>query len=158
MTWLKKIVMLSFFTLLILGCSTKKPPVYVAKVGKSMITLSEFKQSYEFNPYLDRINDPDSAKKLLLYSMIAEKMLAQEEAQHLGKDKARLDDLVEEYKREAMIEAFWKQIIIPKVKIDERELRKAYKKSKIKKVIRYLLSTILRLRCVCLLSCLVMRH
>ncbi len=133
--------MLSFFTLLILGCSTKKPPVYVAKVGKSAITLSEFKQSYEFNPYLDRINDPDSAKKLLLYSMIAEKMLAQEEAQHLGKDKARLDDLVEEYKREAMIEAFWKQIIIPKVKIDERELRKAYKKSKIKKVVRYLLFT-----------------
>ena len=127
--------------LFIIGCHKEKPPVYVAKVGNSYITLSEFKQSYEFNPYLDRVNPPDSAKKLLLYSMIAEKMLAQEEAQHLGKARERLNDLVDEYRREAMIEAFWKQIIIPKVKVSEEELRQAYKKSKVKKIIRYLLFT-----------------
>ncbi len=113
----------------------------MAKVGERYITLAEFKLSYEFNPYLDRVNPPDSAKHLLLNNLIAEKMLAQEAAASIGKEKQRLDDLVEEYNREAMIEAFWKQIIIPKVKVSETELRQAYKKSKIKKVVRYLLFT-----------------
>ena len=129
------------FALLIWGCTKEKPPVYVAKVGHSYISLTEFKLRYEFNPYLERINPPDSAKHLLLNTLIAEKMLAQEEEQDPGKSKERLENLVEEYNREAMIEAFWKQVIIPKVNVNEQELRQAYKKSKVKKIIRYLLFT-----------------
>ncbi len=140
---IRKIVFVVLGLLFTFSSCQKKPSVpIVAKVGKGQITVREFKQTFAFNPYLSRIRDADSAKKVLLRTMIAEKMLAQEaRAARTDHQQKKLKALLEQYKREALIEAFWKSVIAPQVKITEAELKKAYFKSKIKKIVQYLLFT-----------------
>jgi hypothetical protein len=131
---------LGFALVLLWSCRSQKSSDYLAKVGNRYISVKEFKDAFEFNPYLNPRFPADSAKKVLLKTLVAEKMLAQEAA-FSGRAKKRIADLVDEYRREALIEEFWNEVIMPKVKVSEKELKRAYHKSKVKKVVRYLLFT-----------------
>ncbi|WP_457566692.1 peptidyl-prolyl cis-trans isomerase, partial [Caldithrix abyssi] len=123
--------------IVLFGCQKKEELPVVARVDGKEITLQEFELSYQFNPFLSRIKQPDSAKKALLKSLIAEKLIALKGQT----EQKQIADLLEAYKREAIIEAFWKEVIEPRVKIDEKELREAYFRSKTKKIVQYLLFT-----------------
>ncbi len=133
-------LVLSIGLVLLWSCRSEKTSNFLAKVGNRYISVKEFKDAFEFNPYLNPRFPEDSAKQVLLKTLIAEKMLAQEAA-FSGKAKKRIADLVDEYRREALIEDFWQEVITPKVEVSEKELEQAYRKSKIKKIVRYLLFT-----------------
>ncbi len=123
--------------IVLFGCQKKEELPVVARVDGKEITLQEFKLSYQFNPFLSRIKQPDSAKKALLKSLIAEKLIALKGQS----EQEQIADFLEAYKREATIEAFWKEVIEPRIKIDDNELREAYFRSKTKKIVQYLLFT-----------------
>ncbi len=130
------IVIFIFFS-----CQKESENKYIAKIGDKYISANEFKITYEFNPYLSGIREPDSAKKVLLNTMIAEKLIALNAEKELKGKNKKIIALRNEYHREALIEAFWNKVIAPKIRVNEAELKEAYLRSKIKKIVRYLLFT-----------------
>jgi parvulin-like peptidyl-prolyl isomerase len=99
---------------------------YIAKVGDKIITTREFKMRYELMPHLSTNQwSTDTTKLELLYSIIAEKLLAQE-ASKLGfsntdyykQSIAQLNDI---YLRDAL----YKREISRKVQISQGDIRKA---------------------------------
>ncbi len=121
------------------SCSEKKPVSIVAQVGDISITVSEFMDMYRFNPALAAVKDDVSAKKLLLNSLIAEKLLVLSALEN-GRDKEPIvGSYMEQFEREALIEKFWQDSIFTKAAVSEEELLQAYRQSKQKRVILYLL-------------------
>ncbi len=102
----------------------------VAKVGNENISDREFRMRYELVPHFsrDQFNE-DSSKQDLLYSIIAEKLLAIE-ANQLGYDttdyfKYSLLQIENLYVRDAL----FKKYIASKVKISQAEIQKALDRS-----------------------------
>lgn len=103
---------------------------YIAKVGKQVITSREFRMRYELMPHLSTNQwNTDTTKLELLYSIIAEKLLAQE-ASKLGfastdyykQSVAQLKDI---YLRDAL----YKREIASKVEISQEDIQKALDRS-----------------------------
>ncbi len=134
---MKNLIVVWLLVFLIFSCQKKEKPPVLAKVDGKEISLEEFKLAYQFNPFLGRVQNPDSAKWFLLKSLIAEKLIALSGPA----DDQKIQDLLEAYRREATIEVFWKKVIEPRVTITDSELRQAYLRSKVKKVVQYLLFT-----------------
>jgi len=134
---LKTWIIIWLIAFLMLSCQKKEKPPVLAKVDGKEISLEEFKLAYQFNPFLTRVQNPDSAKWFLLKSLIAEKLIAL----NGPTNDQQIQDLLEAYRHEATIEVFWKKVIEPKVTITDSELQQAYLRSKIKKVVQYLIFT-----------------
>ncbi len=134
---MKRLLPFLVFGILLISCQKKSEQPVVAQVNQRPITLQEFKLAYQFNPFLANIKQPDSAKKAILKSLVAEKLIAQMAEDEQPQIKAYLDA----YRREAIIEAFWKDVIEPKATISQQELKQAYLRSKVKKVVQYLIFT-----------------
>ena len=49
----------------------------IAEVGDLTISVSEFEQHFQYNPYLTKYNNPVIAKREILAALIAQKLLAQ---------------------------------------------------------------------------------
>lgn len=108
------------------GCTREPKPVVVATVGKRAITADEFRDRFELNPRLLQYQNPEYAKVPFLGALIAEKLLAlKAEQQHLV-PPARTLAFLEQIKREATIEAFYRQEIADRIEVSEAELRQAY--------------------------------
>jgi hypothetical protein len=118
-----------FFT-----CTKTEPEKYLADIGDAHITVDEFKTAFEFNPYLETFPSREEAKKRLLSTMVAEKVMAQ----RLKAIPADVNQLISQYNREALIEAFWQEEILKTVTISSKELREAYNNSKRKIIVQYL--------------------
>jgi len=119
---------------LLFSCTRTAPEKHLAEVGKLYITVNEYKAAFEFNPYLEKVPTLSEAKKYLLSAMIAEKIFAQE----VKAVPADVQQMIRQHWREAMIEAFWQEEILNKISVSKKELRQAYKNSKRKIIVQYL--------------------
>ncbi len=98
----------------------------VATVGNEKISQREFKLRYELVPHLsDDTKNVDSSKKDLLYSMIAEKLLAQE-ARKLGyAETDYFKESVRQFEDLYVRDALYKNEIAGKVQIGEADVQNA---------------------------------
>ncbi len=123
-----KIAGFSFVVLMLLnlGAPAQKTDKPVATVGNEKISEREFRMRYELVPHLSPDQENvDTTKKDLLYSIIAEKLLALE-ARRLGyassdyyrESVGQISDL---YVRDAL----YKKVVASKVRIGQSDLQKA---------------------------------
>ena len=122
------IIPLFLSTVFFSACEKKITDNYVALVENIPITEYEFTMRYNFNPYLTKQYDENEAKKIVLSSLIAEKLLAIESINSTGLN----DDIqsrIDQHKREAMIEQFRRDSVENKINITDSELRNEYQKA-----------------------------
>ena len=96
----------------------------VARVGLKSISQEEFIKRYEFTPGLERQikSRSETAKLEFLYTLIAEKLWAQE-AITLGLDTTEVIEFSKrEYKKIFVRDALYKREILDKARISEKEL------------------------------------
>ena len=115
----------------------------VAKAGSYKITADEFRERYEFSPHPRTTNSDDTAlvKKEYLYTLIAEKLLAQK-AKSLKLDtavdvKSQLGHLEKLFVRDAL----YHKEVSDKVKITDAEISKAEEQMSQVLLVKYLYST-----------------
>ncbi len=116
------------------SCNQSVPERNLAEIGDTHITVNEFKTAFAFNSYLENTSSVQEAKKRLFSSMVAEKLMAQT----LKELPEEAIQLINQYKREALIEAFWKEEILKKISVSPKELQEAYDNSKRKIIVQYL--------------------
>ncbi|MBL1215227.1 MAG: hypothetical protein HND52_17810 [Ignavibacteriae bacterium] len=111
----------------------------IAKVGEEEITIDEFKKRFELVPQINKPNKSEEALKAeLLYSIIAEKLWAQE-AENLGLDttnviKYTFENLKKMYARDAL----YKKEIESNINIDEEKISKVFLRSRKKLNLQFL--------------------
>jgi hypothetical protein len=128
-------VIILFF---IFSCSEDQPEI-IARVGGSYITVSEFRDRFQFTPQLADVKNNKLAKRQLLNVMLAEKLLA-EDVKRNGTAEADYNKLFsEQFQREAIIEKFWEDEIVSQVEVSEQDIQNAYEYSKRKYIINYLI-------------------
>jgi hypothetical protein len=117
---------------------TGKP--ILARVGNSVITEDEFKMRFELTPGLYRHvkTKLDEEKAVFLYSMIAEKLLAQE-AKERGLDR---DSTYEagfgEFRKLFARDELYRRAIAQKVKITSEELQEAIRNALIQRQVEFI--------------------
>ncbi|MHB8854252.1 MAG: peptidyl-prolyl cis-trans isomerase [Ignavibacteriaceae bacterium] len=120
----KTIFFLSFniiFNVLIVAQSVDKQ---LAKAGNEIITENEFKERYELSPHPRTSNSLDTAlvKKEYLYTLIAEKLLAQN-ARELHIDTTQeIKDIMSYFERMYVRDAYYKIEIKDKLKIPQEKI------------------------------------
>jgi hypothetical protein len=96
---------------------------YVARIGDDVITAEEFRQRFELMPVLSRNRHIDSLKHELLYTLIAENIIARE-AEKLEIDKrAAFTDIYSALEKMFVRDALFKEEIENKIKISADELK-----------------------------------
>ena len=105
----------------------------IAEVGNLKISVSEFEQHYQYNPNLTKIKSNILAKREILAALIAQKLLAQENQS----SEPLVSEYTKQFKREAIIENLWQEMIISDISITEADVFELYRKSKTKKIIQY---------------------
>ena len=123
-----KITLLIVLTFILSSCDKGMQDNYVARVDDIPITEYEFAMRYNFNPYLAQIHSEKEAKKIILSTLIAEKLLALESSNSadISDDiKTRID----QHKKEVMIEQFRRDSIENKIRVNNSELRMEYQKT-----------------------------
>ncbi len=132
----KNLLILILLTGLILfACAREKKPLpldkqILAKVGKRVITASEFKYSFEFS--FAPLRRGESQRRTYLDYMIKELLLANE-GYRLGYHKNRyVTSRVAHRRRNDLLEAFYLKHVHGKVKVPEDELQEAIKKGSVK--------------------------
>jgi len=106
----------------------------VAQIGKDKITAEEFKLRFELSPYIpsNKNIDPDSLKYDFLYSLIAEKLLANE-AELLGIAKTERFQFFFKPLEELFVrDALFKKEIDNKVKLTADDINSGITKSQVK--------------------------
>jgi hypothetical protein len=111
-----------------LSCSIELENDIIAKIDDVAISESEFQLRYNFNPYLKDIVSQKKAKKIVLSSLIAEKILFLESNNH-NSPSEQLLELRDQYLVEAMIEQLRQDSIESQIKISDEELKQEYSKS-----------------------------
>ena len=135
MNYFLKIQIVVFIGLLVFSCAKEKKPKplsqqILAKVGKRVITASEFKYSFEFSFALLRRGE--NQRRTYLDYMIKELLLANE-GYRLGLNKNRyVTSRVAHRRQNDLLEAFYLKHVHGKVKIPEDELQEAIKKGSVK--------------------------
>ncbi len=119
---------LFFSTFLLAQNSAEK---VLAKVGVEEITISEFKQRFELVPQVNQNKKSIEARKAeLLYTIIAEKLWAQE-AEELGLDTSEVMQLTfKNIEKRYVRDALYKEEIESKIKIDDANVREGLFRSR----------------------------
>jgi len=112
----------------LLACSSEKERPYLVKINNHYISSREFKYRLMFNPYLLKINDERAAKKMLLSSLIAEKIIYLE-AQRAGFSENSLSNRIEHHLKEAMIEQLRRDSVEKTITISGDELKAEFLES-----------------------------
>lgn len=123
----------SYFTIfalsfILFACQAKQETDYIAKVGNITISSTEFKYRYNFNPHLMHIQNENVAKRVVLSSLIAEKLLANE-AVYKYKIDQDIDQKIRQHLREIMIEQFRRDSIESTIQVSTEEMKNEYQKS-----------------------------
>ena len=134
---------IGFFLIIFSGCSREKieEPEYkiLAKVGDRVITVDEFIKRSEYTirpPYCK--NDYGMSKKIILNSLIAEKLLAQEVNPDSAIEKgSHLAKYIRGRQEQAMRRFHYFQKGRQKVKLDTSEVKKVYKMAGRKYYVKY---------------------
>jgi peptidyl-prolyl cis-trans isomerase C len=103
----------------------------LAKVGNEEITIAEFKQRFELVPQVNQNKKSLEARKAeLLYTIIAEKLWAQE-AEELGLDTSEVMQLTfKNIEKRYVRDALYKKEIESKIKIDDAAVREGLLRSR----------------------------
>lgn len=136
---IKQIISYLLIVITLNQCSSEQKYESVATVGDHFISTEEFQLTYQFNPYLIQIKDPIVAKRILLRTLIAQKMIAAEGYEKHIENNPQISRLIEQYQREALIESFWEEKISAQVHVSEKEVYDAYLKSKKTRFFQYIL-------------------
>lgn len=123
-----KIILFIVVILIFLSCDKDVQDNYVAMVSDVPITEYEFTMRYNFNPYLSQIHSEKEAKKLILSTLIAEKLLSLESTNQL-ETSTDMNRRINQHKKEAMIEQFRQDSVENKINITDLELQKEYQKA-----------------------------
>lgn len=134
---ISKVWLITSVILFFISCSRHLPDNVVARVGKKEITVSEFTNIVQFNTYPRVIENKQYLKQRVFAALIAQKIIAQEVPKYLT-DSQKLNNQIQQYKNEAIIEKFWDDQIFSKIEINEDELKKAYFRSKEKRIVEYI--------------------
>ncbi len=114
----------------------------VARVGNKVITKEEFLERYEFTPRLNNAggSTSESAELDFLYTLIAEKLWAQE-SEALGSDTLEIMKFSkEEFEKMFVRDALYKKEITDKIKITDAELLTGYFRNETKLEVNFLFS------------------
>ncbi len=115
---------LSFLSIINISSQTKDK--FVAIAGNEKISAHEYQMRYEFMPHLD--NDPflkDSVKYHFIYTLIAEKLWAQE-AEELGLDTTEyMTNTMQPIENLYLRDALFKEEVENKVKINPQDIFRA---------------------------------
>jgi hypothetical protein len=122
-----------------MACSVEPEIEKVATVGDLYISKEEFELTYQFNPHLSQIKNPTTAKYLLLRTLIAQKIIVQENYDKNQHENPQIKELIDQFEREALIEKLWQAEISDQINISEEEIYNAYIKSKKKRIYQYLI-------------------
>jgi hypothetical protein len=99
----------------------------IAKAGNAFITEREYLQRYELLPYQyrNRPSNIEESKLVFLYSLIAEKLLAQDaESRHLDQDTA-FQQAFDQIKKNFARDQLYREQIQAKVAVTKAEVRNA---------------------------------
>ena len=110
------------------SCTSEINEDIIATVDDYEISGLEFQLRYNFNPYLKDIISDKEAKKIVLSSLIVEKILFLESKKKKSEFE-QLQSLVNQYLKEAMIEQLRQDSIESKIQISTDELKREYAKS-----------------------------
>ncbi len=119
------------------GCTRKaavEDPI-VAKIGNTVITVSEFKKNYEFG--LSHLKQGDNPKKTYLDYMIKERVLAQAGYQSGRDTSTAVQRARQRLEQELLIEELFYDQVHRKIKITDDEIKAALNKSKVSWKFRY---------------------
>ena len=114
----------------------------LAKVGDEEITIAEFKQRFELVPQVNQNKKSIEARKAeLLYTIIAEKLWAQE-AKELGLDTSEVMQLTfKNIEKRYVRDALYKEEIESKIRIDDAIVREGLFRSRRKLNFQFLKTT-----------------
>ncbi|MGD9489779.1 MAG: hypothetical protein AB7W47_17285 [Calditrichaceae bacterium] len=115
-------------TMTVAGCSSAKNNDNIAQINDFGITIAEFQDRLNYNPYLRAIEDVNVVKKIVLSSLIAEKILSLENEETSGVSE-NVNLLIRQHLREAMIEQFRRDSVESAIKISDAELQHEYQKA-----------------------------
>ena len=99
----------------------------IARVGTQYISEEEFLKRYELLPgqYRNRTNNTEESKLVFLYSLVAEKLLAQEAlARHMDQDSV-YQFAISGIKKMLARDQLYREEISGKIKVSREEIRKA---------------------------------
>lgn len=110
------------------SCENDASDNYVALVDDIPIIEYEFTLRYNFNPHLAQYHDKIEAKKVILSTLIAEKLLALESSStsQLPND---VKNKLEQHKKEIIIEQFRRDSVENQINVTDSELQKEYLKA-----------------------------
>ena len=113
-------------SLIISLCSkTEKEPI-IARVGRSFISLSEFRDRYEFTPHIFLTQNKERNRHQVLISLLGEKILA-EEAYHLKlSENMKFQTFSEQIENEAVVEALFEREVASKIQITDEEVKQGF--------------------------------
>lgn len=130
-------ILIFSFIISVFQCGKKQntEQAVVARVGNSVITVSDFRRNYEFG--LPNLKTGPDRKLSYLNYMIKERILALE-GEKLGLDKSpRVKRLEKDLLDELLVEELFKKEVNEKIKISQQEIRDAITKSKVSWKLRY---------------------
>lgn len=127
------IFILTFLSGTIIAGPAKKDTIanpVVAEFGKYKVTLDEYKIAYLEIMKQPQMFDSKQLRTDLLDNLIATKLMASEAAK-MGMDKdEQLQNRISAYKNKCLRKAHFQNVIQPKIKVDESQIRKVYKYEK----------------------------
>lgn len=119
------------------GCEQKSPAL--ATVGHRSISSHEFEMIYRFNPYLAKVKNDSTAKRIILNALIAEKILATE-AENLDLNNlARVKRQIRQMHKEAVVERLWQEKVYGDLTVSSAELNEALQKARQKQTFEYVI-------------------
>jgi parvulin-like peptidyl-prolyl isomerase len=99
----------------------------IASVDSVQISSLEFEDRLNFNPFLTQIEDDEQTSKFVLSALIAEKVLLLEANQYYRiKSDSELDVLINQRKKEVMIEQIRRDSVESLIHIQTEDLEKEY--------------------------------
>jgi len=135
--YLNRLLLLILLTVFICNCSktVDQEQIVLAKIGHTIITVSEFKRDYEFGlPHLKK--GPDK-KRSYLDLMIKEKLLSLEGFKLGLENSDRVKKLENDLVEELLIEELFKKEVHEKIEVAPDEIQDAIKKSTVSWKLRY---------------------
>jgi parvulin-like peptidyl-prolyl isomerase len=122
------------------GQSSPSTDTYVAKAGEVFISEGEFLQRFELLPAFgrQRRSQLEAAKVELLYSMIAEKLLAQEAVSRNLDQDTLIRRAMAEIRKMLARDALYRQEIIEKVRVSPQETKRGIAQARKELFLTYL--------------------
>lgn len=132
-----KLILLPTLFLMVFNCSKIEEKTWVAKVGQTIITEQEYEARLNFSAFLSDIKNENKIKKIVLSSLVAEKLLA-EEALNNNYQNDILNKLVNQNHKELMIEYLRADSVDKQVHISEQDVLTEYNRARKELSVKYI--------------------